>query len=157
MNMRLNIIVKMKKGIDMNDTPTIVTYHSTNNQPPWFAYCKPNGEFLGVRFEGATESEAIERAKAWWTNETLRQKRLCGAVELDDDEVSSKPFKQEPVSSGWGSGWSEPTEHHAHGLAGKIWMIHHQQKIKKRVDPNEVDKYVADGYVRGGPKTKFES
>ena len=54
---------------------------------------------------------------------------------------------------------SEETEisHSGRGVAntGKIWMISHTEKIKARVLPSEVEKYIQMGYVKGGPKTKF--
>lgn len=44
-----------------------------------------------------------------------------------------------------------------HGMIGKVWLVHHGLKQKKRVDPNEVDAMMAQGYERGGPKTAFRS
>ena len=155
----------------MTTIPTIVTYYSSNNSPCWFAYCKPNGEFLGVRFEGNTEAEAVERAKNWWLNETTRQAKLTGKVELDDDEVSSKSYKNE----GWGSpatGWGkvDPADGYAkenrldgppklskstHGLAGKVWLANRELKEKKRVDPSQVDAMMAQGWFKAGPRTQL--
>lgn len=80
---------------------------------------------------------------------------------------ASAPASQPVINSGWGgssaAGWGNPASVKpspaagppAHGLAGKVWMIHHAKKIKTRIDPNEVDKYLAEGYVKGGPKTSF--
>lgn len=132
--------------------PTIVTYHSTNNKPEWFAYCKPNGEFLGVRFEGHTEAEVVERCKNWWLNETARQAKLTGKVELESDEVSSGSYKND----GWGkptSSWGDATPKSDHGLAGKIWLANRELKEKKRVDPAEVDAMIAKGWFKAGPRT----
>jgi transposase len=145
----------------MTTIPTIVTYHSSNNKPEWFAYCKPNGEFLGVRFEGNTEAEAVERAKTWWLNETARQAKLTGKVELDDDEVSSKSYKND----GWGkpaAGWGKASVNEGlntfaktsnHGLTGKVWLANRELKEKKRVDPSQVDAMMAQGWFRAGPRT----
>lgn len=137
----------------MTNTPTIVTYHSVNNKPEWFAYCKPNGEFLGVRFEGNTEVEAVERAKNWWLNETTRQAKLIGKVELESDEVSSGGYKND----GWGkptAGWGSPAAPKSeHGLAGKVWLANRELKEKKRVDPSQVDAMMAQGWFRAGPRT----
>lgn len=144
--------------------PTIVTYHSTNNTPPWFAYCKPNGEFLGVRMEGNTEEEVIERAKNWWINERAHQKRICGNVELDDDEVGSGSYK--PVGTAWGNpppsdneGWSSSPRINAgssdHGMCGKVWLIHHANKQRLRADPDKVQILMEQGWVKAGPKTQF--
>ena len=136
----------------MTTIPTIVTYHSSNNNPCWFAYCKPNGEFLGVRFEGNTEAEAVERAKTWWMNETTRQAKLTGKVELDDDEVSSKSYRND----GWGSptaGWGKAASKSDHSLAGKVWLANRELKEKKRVDPSQVDAMMAQGWFKAGPRT----
>ena len=137
--------------------PEIVTYHSTNNKPEWFSYLKPNGEFLGVRFEGASEAEAIERAKNWWINEKSRQNRLTGRVELDDDEVDSKPYKQNADS--WGSyqpksgeTWNA-SKNSEHGMSGKVWLGNPTTKEKKRVDPSEVAGLMNEGWVKAGPRT----
>lgn len=134
--------------------PEIVTYYSTNNKPEWFSYLKPNGEFLGVRFEGASEAEAIERAKNWWINEKSRQNRLEGKVEIDDDEVDSKPYKSD---DGWGkvtkSNWGTPSPKSDHGMSGKVWLGNPTTKEKKRVDPSEVAALMDKGWVKAGPRT----
>ena len=156
--------------------PTIVTYHSTNNKPEWFAYLKPNGEFLGVRMEGSTEEEAIERAKNWWINERAHQTRICGQVELDDSEVGSRSYK--PIGSAWGNapaptdGWSSIPNHnswstapvkggsamgHDHSMTGKVWLMNHDLKQRLRAEPGEVPRLLANGWERAGPKTGFRS
>ena len=155
-----------------NKIPTIVTYHSTNNKPEWFAYLKPNGEFLGVRMEGATEAEAIERAKNWWINEKRHQDRITGAMELEDNEVGSKGYKvpgdQEwgspTTPTAWGTGlnnnsWSSAPIKDAseHGMAGKVWLIDHVNKKRLRADPGQVEALLASGWEKGGPKTGFRS
>lgn len=151
--------------------PEIVTYHSTNNKPEWFSYLKPNGEFLGVRFEGASEAEAIERAKNWWINEKSRQNRLTGRVELDDDEVDSKPYKSD---DGWGNfqsktfskssrpdgNWNYSKLDDApvgstHGMSGKVWLGNPTTKEKKRVDPSEVASLMNEGWIKCGPRTQI--
>ena len=145
----------------MTTIPTIVTYHSVNNKPEWFVYCKPNGEFLGVRFEGNTEVEAVERAKNWWLNETTQQAKLTGKVELESDEVSSGKYKND----GWGkptAGWGKASVNEGlntfakisgHGLAGKVWLANRELKEKKRVDPSQVNAMMAQGWFRAGPRT----
>lgn len=47
----------------------IVTYHSTNADAgrEWVAYLvEPNGDYLPVRFHGATEANATAAAQAEW-------------------------------------------------------------------------------------------
>ena len=131
--------------------PEIVTYHSTNNKPEWFSYLKPNGEFLGVRFEADTEAAVIERAKNWWINEKTRQNRLEGKVEIDDDEVDSKPYK----SDGWSgaTSWGNSAPKSDHGMSGKVWLGNPTTKEKKRVDPAEVAELMANGWIKAGPRT----
>ena len=55
---------------------------------------------------------------------------------------------------------SEETEisHSGRGVAntGKIWMISKEKKEKARVLPSDVEKYLAMGYVKGGPRTSFD-
>ena len=137
----------------MTQIPEIVTYHSTNNKPEWFAYCKPQGEFLGVRFEGSTEEEAITRAKNWWLKETERQARLVGKVELESDEVSSKTYKNDGFSSSWGNSTSDAKSDH--GLTGSVWVGNPTTKEKKRVSAAEADTMLASGWIKAGPRTQL--
>lgn len=44
-----------------------------------------------------------------------------------------------------------------HGMTGKVWMIHHQKKLRARVPENSIEQYQKDGYEFGGPKTAFRS
>ena len=136
--------------------PEIVTYHSTNNKPEWFSYLKPNGEFLGVRFEADTEAAVIERAKNWWINEKGRQNRLEGKVELDDDEVDSGPYKKQADAA---DGWGAPTKTWGnapksdHKLTGSVWLGNPTTKEKKRVPAAEADKMLNEGWIKCGPRT----
>lgn len=42
-----------------------------------------------------------------------------------------------------------------HGGIGKVWMLRHDIKQRARVNPNEVDYYLSQGWIKGGPKTAF--
>lgn len=59
------------------------------------------------------------------------------------------------VVTPWGIKDSVSFPKNGNHLIGKVWMIHHQLKLKKRVDPAEVDEMIRQGYERGGPKTQF--
>lgn len=135
-----------------------ITYQSSNSKPneKWLAYCVIGGQPLLVRFTGATEAEAIERANNWYDSEKKHQNKITGVVELEDDEVASTAYKGDdgwtkvkPVNDGW---TSEPSEH---GMVGKVWMINHSQQKRARINADELDYYINQGYVKGGPKTQF--
>jgi hypothetical protein len=123
----------------------IVTYRSSNAKPSeaWLAYIVlPSGEQWLVRFAASTEEAAIAAAKARWESEQARYKRHneLEPVLVDDCQAS-------PVRSGRGS-------HASAMFSGKVWVINRVTHDLKRIDPNELDIYVAQGYVRGGPRSK---
>ena len=116
----------------------IITYHSANAKPheAWLAYAElPNGEQWLVRFTGATEAEAVAKAEARWESE---QKRYRSHNELEP-ALSAASFK----SDGRGQ-----------AFAGKVWVINRDTQHLCRIDPGELDSYLAKGYVRGGPRSK---
>ena len=132
-----------------------VTYHSTNSNPAeaWVAYIVLNGEPLLVRCCGHTEAEAIQRCTDWYIAEDARQRQITGRVELSEDEVPSTPYKKH-----WADGPSSQAPKatdNDHGGIGKVWMLNHLTKQRARVNPNEIDNMIAQGYEKGGPKTAF--
>lgn len=50
----------------------------------------------------------------------------------------------------WGN---PPAPTSSHGLSGSVWLVNHTIKEKKRVPAAQVDVMIADGWVRGGPRT----
>ena len=107
--------------------------------------------------------------------------RLCKveAIEvamLNDVVEVSQPEPDRPANiliqgapkSSWGTPpatWGEKrtsidlpadSERPEHGLSGSVWLIHHGQRAKVRVKADEAQKYLDEGYVRGGPRTQFE-
>jgi hypothetical protein len=54
--------------------------------------------------------------------------------------VDGKPTQTKPTS-----------QHH---FAGKVWMIHSFTKAKQRVNPEDVEKMLAEGWVKDGPRSK---
>lgn len=53
---------------------------------------------------------------------------------------------------GWSSGFEAPTS--THGLAGKVWVLNRTTGHRTRIDVSEVVSYEANGYVKGGPRSK---
>lgn len=76
-----------------------------------------------------------------------------------DMATASQPAP--PIASdGWGQpapAFSIPSASAAtHGNVGKVWMVHYGLKDKKRVNADQVEAMVKDGWVRGGPRTEFK-
>lgn len=117
------------------DDTNVVTYRSENaarEELVWAAFVVlPNGDYWGVRFNGRTEAEAIDRAIQLWNNE------------------KAKWSKRQPENDPWADVKAE--QHH---LANKVWMIHSETREKKRVALTEISLYEKNGYVRGGPRSK---
>ncbi len=61
--------------------------------------------------------------------------------------VPSTDFKNEHAS--------EPDLKPSHGLAGSVWMVHFGLKRKTRVPLAEMEGLIAQGYVKGSPRTVF--
>jgi hypothetical protein len=116
----------------------ILTYHSVNapSHKAWVAYPVIDDLFL-VRCEAATEVEAIERAKAWYAKEKARQAVLVGTSE-DEDEPST---------------FNRAMEGRGQGFAGKVWVLNRSTGDRARVMPDQLQQYVARGYVQAGPRS----
>lgn len=109
-----------------------ITYHS-NNAPAgqeWMAYAVlPNGQRWNVYSMASTEAEAINKIVSLYESEMAKNKpsefvQMVGRADR------------------------------SHHFAGKVWMIHSFTKAKQRVNPDEVAKYEAEGWVKGGPRSK---
>ena len=78
--------------------------------------------------------------------------------ELEEPIKVPKPWADVPAivptTPTWGATTTAPVE--VHGMAGKIWLINHAKKQKRRVAPDEVEALIAQGWERGGPKTAFK-
>lgn len=124
----------------------IVTYKISNSVesfdvPDWLAFIVlPTGKLWDVRFSGATEEKAKQKAIALWESEFNKLKpeyiQQYGRI----DRVSDDP-------------WFEIAEKQHH-LAGKIWMIHKETRDKIRIPLTEISMYEQRGYERGGPRSK---
>jgi hypothetical protein len=121
----------------MEDDPSlqceVVTYHSKNSKPEecWTAYCVlPTGEQWLVRFAGTDELTVINKAKVFWAKERARW------IKLDTTTGTITPVR------------ARITRHGEH-VIGKVWLVNHELKERVRVTAEEVDGYLARGFVRG--------
>lgn len=118
----------------------VVTYHSTNAKPneQWAAFLvSSSGDQLPMKFTGKDEQTVKTRAVEWFKAEKVRQTALLGEAvnEAHDEDIKS-------------------TGGRGHHFAGKIWVINRQTDDKRRIEPNELAGFEAQGYVRGGPRSK---
>ena len=115
-----------------------VTYFSQNAPAgqEWLAQVfLPNGQKWLVHAYGATEAEAVEKIVNLYNTE----KNKFNQVHIQITGGS------EPSVSGVGRG--------SH-FVGKVWLIHSFSRAKIRVDHSEVEKYMSEGWERGGPRSK---
>ena len=109
-----------------------ITYHS-NNAPAgqeWMAYAVlPNGQRWNVYSMASTEAEAINKIVSLYESEIAKNKTT------EFVQVVGRADR-------------------SHHFAGKVWMIHSFTRAKQRVNPDEVAKYEAEGWVKGGPRSK---
>lgn len=114
-----------------------VTYQSQNAPAgqEWLAQVfLSNGQKWLVHSYGATETEAVTRITALYESEISKVPINC------DKEVADKHV---PVKTGRGS-----------HFVGKVWLIHSFTRAKIRVDQSEVEKYLTEGWIKGGPRSK---
>lgn len=117
-----------------------ITYYC-NHAPAgqeWLAQLyMPNGQKWLVHAYGATEAEAVEKI----TNLYNAEKNKFARIQLQT--VGRPEPEANEVKSGRGS-----------HFVGKTWLIHSFTRQKIRVDQNEVEKYMSEGWERGGPRSK---
>lgn len=124
----------------------IVTYHSVNAKPheAWIAYVVlPSGEQWLVRCTGHSELEAKTKAQVLWDKECKRYQVHNSIVDGCDVQTMVRVDRRSAI----GSRASEM-------FKDKVWVINRATHDLKRIDPNELDSYLANGYVRGGPRSK---
>lgn len=126
----------------MIDETDVVTYRSENAAREdliWTAYVVlPNGEYWGVRFNGATEEIVKTKAISLWNSERAKfSKNPVGYIkkEKDFDPWANNGEKQ-------------------HHFVGKVWMRHKETRDLKRVTLTEITMYEKQGYIRSGPRGK---
>ena len=117
-----------------------ITYFSQNAPAgqEWLAQVfLPNGQKWLVHSYGATEAEAVEKITNLYESEMNKHKPV-------NVQTVGRGTRPEPeAKSGRG----------AH-FVGKVWLIHSFSRAKIRVDQSEVEKYLAEGWERGGPRSK---
>lgn len=127
----------------------VVTYYSSNakKHQAWIAYVvlPLDGNQLLVRSEGHTEDEAKQRAIAWYEKEKARQERLYRAELEENKPVDDDGWTSNPGGVGSGKGQV---------FVGKLWMLNRTTGQRARIEPSELQSYEAQGYVRGGPRSK---
>lgn len=127
----------------------------------WLAHLNL-GNDVYMSFLRGSKKEAENAARNWYESESKRFKHL------DSSNMDDKPAPVKVLNDGgWGevvntksdnflgndpNGSRPEKEHH---FAGKVWMVKGEgwEKQKKRVDKSEVENYLKDGWVRGGPRS----
>lgn len=127
----------------------------------WLAHLNL-GNDVYMSFLRGSKKEAEDAARNWYEAESKRFKHL-DSLNMDDKPAPVKVLND----GGWGevvntksdnfwgndpNGSRPEKEHH---FAGKVWMVKGEgwEKQKKRVDKSEVENYLKDGWVRGGPRS----
>lgn len=120
--------------------PTIITYQSSTAEPVkrWLAHMNLGGDIY-MSFFGTSEQAAINRANAWYEAEKTRQARLGG---YEAPEIKGTTLVEKPTGG------------RGHHFSGKVWVINRSTHDLKRIEPSELQSYEANGYVRGGPRSK---
>lgn len=150
----------------MIETPVVVykSYGGTvgfNADMIYLAYIVlPNGDYWGVRFNGATEEIARTKAISTWNKEKHKWNKIEPEKDWlthSSDEVglaNADPWldiraqqRQECMEEG---PVFKDKQHH---LAGKVWMRHDVEGLK-RVAMTEITMYEKQGYYRSGPRGK---
>lgn len=117
-----------------------ITYYC-NHAPAgqeWLAQViMSNGQKWLVHGYGATEAEAVEKITALYEKEL--GKNVAAHVQIVGR--GARPIPE--GNSGRGS-----------HFVGKTWLIHSFTRAKIRVDQSEVEKYLTEGWLKGGPRSK---
>lgn len=93
----------------------------------------------------------VEPVKTSWERHA---KPVVSSINAPISNGWGTSYKPSPNNFGWGNESVAPAgTEKSHGLSGKVWLVNHSLKEKRRVDPSEVDAMMAQGWVRGGPRT----
>lgn len=142
----------------------------------WLAHLNL-GNDIYISFFGATKAEAEAKGHAWYEKEkkysekidTSRKEPKVKVIDewrsvpvdvwntlIDDNKsiVDAMGAWPNPVAIGVNDG-QVTASGRGHHFAGKVWMIKEDgwEKKKIRVDKSEVEKYEAEGWKRGGPRS----
>lgn len=117
------------------------------------------GRNIFMTFFGKSAEEAFTRADDWFTAETIRQKKLEGkltdnvaaiANNVAKAIVGAMPDEELVEATGPGSVGNRGLH-----FAGKVWMFNSANN-RVRVAASEVDSYLAQGYIKGGPRSVWK-
>jgi len=125
----------------------ITIYQTEAEGPKKFLAHMDLGNQIYMSFFGATRAAAMQRANDFYNRERARRLRLDASAR----EVATTPQKltsNSPIKPQGPSGKDG-------GFAGMVWVINHVTRHKLRVLPDQVAKYEANGFVRGGPRIAF--
>lgn len=118
-----------------------ITYYC-NHAPAgqeWLAQLyMPNGQKWLVHAYGATEAEAVEKITALYEVEIAKH----------------KPADAYKLGKAIAAKISIPHSGRGSHFVGKVWLIHSFTRAKIRVDQSEVEKYLTEGWIKGGPRSK---
>lgn len=119
----------------------ITTYQSgkADVSKRWLAHMNLGGDIY-MSFFGPSEQIAMDKANSWYEAEKARQDRLCKPSE---DHYKGTTLAEKPSMQGRG-----------HHFSGKLWVINRSTHHLCRIEPQELQSYEANGYVRGGPRSK---
>lgn len=104
----------------------------------------PNGEYWGVRFNGATEEIAKAKAISTWQHEQEKWKRLEPLV-ADPDPWADNQHK---------ANINQAHNDKQHHRAGKVWMRLKETRELVSIPLTEIAMYEKHGFIRGGPRSK---
>ena len=127
----------------------------------WLAHLNL-GNDVYMSFLRGSKKEADDAARNWYESESKRFKHL------DSSNMDDKPAPVKVLNDGgwgevvntksdnfWGNDPNGSRPEKEHHFAGKVWMVKGEgwEKQKKRVDKSEVENYLKDGWVKGGPRS----
>lgn len=147
----------------------------------WLAHLNL-GNDVYMSFLRGSKKEAEDAAREWYEHESKRFKHQDSS-QMDDKPApvkvmndggwnnwdNSQEFKDNIDNVSWDNvlgAWPNPNSvgvndgqvtatSRGHHFAGKVWMVKGEgwDKQKKRVDKSEVENYLKDGWIKGGPRS----
>lgn len=118
------------------------------------------GRNIFMTFFGTSAEEAFGRADDWFKAETIRQRKLEGKL-TDNVAAIANNVAKAIVGATVTDEMVEAVANHpgpgTRGLhfAGKVWMFNSANN-RVRVAASEVDGYLAQGYIKGGPRSVWK-
>lgn len=101
--------------------------------------------------QAATEEEAINKIEKLYEREVSRLPKYT-KVEPKNTGTESKSSSASAISSG--SSTEVANAKRGQNFSGTAWVIHEITREKRRIPSSELEKFLNDGWVRGGPRSK---